>query len=236
MRYILGFVGFFMVVGARAGQVFTNYEDYYQQLSETVFSAEPLEKTNDAYSFEGEHGLCGEEDACQDYHGKIGSRKITISISLANGGFKINDRRFDYQSARKLLGSERIENDAPLHVDAVYVAKKIKNRPDLACIEGRYAGTAAKYNKVEVFLIVNPLGAQATTQFAHLPSLLASCLAIRQRPDGSVIYPINSYIPDNLADGSAGFLLRYVKLNGESIHESKIRFVERGNPFKFSVE
>lgn len=236
MRYMLAFIGFFIFVVARADQVFASYEDYYRQLGKTVFSAKTLKKPDDAYSFRHEHGLCGEEDSCQDYHGKIGLRKITISISLTNGGFKINNHQFDYQSARRLLGSEKIENDALLYVDAVYVAKRIKNRPDMACIEGRYAGAAIKYNKVEVFLIVDPLGAQATTQVAHLPSLLTSCLAIRQWSDGSVIYPINSYIPGNLADGSTGLLLRYVKLNGELIHESKIRFVERGNPFKFSVE
>jgi hypothetical protein len=236
MRCIFAFFCLFIFVVARADQDFANYEDYYRQLGRTVFSSEPLKKPNDAYSFKGEHGLCGEEDSCQDYHGKIGSRKIKISISLTNGGFKINNHRFDYRSARRLLGSEKIENDAPLHVDAVYVAKKIKNRPDMACIEGRYAGTAAKYNFVEVFLILNPLGSQTTTQVAHLPGLLASCLSIRQWSDGSVIYPINSYLPNNLADGSEGLMLRYFKLNGESTHESRVRFVERGNPFRFSVE
>jgi hypothetical protein len=238
MKYLLVLLGWAAALTANAGTVFTSYDDYYQQ-QQGVFSGKALEEPSEEYSMQGEHGMCGEEDACQDYNGKIGSKKIKITVSLTNGAFQLNGRSFVYRNARTLDDIKATAAEIPLHGVSVYVAPKIKRRPDMICIDGYYMGSG-KFRNTQIFLVVNPFGPRNQIQFLHLPSLHSSCMAIQQESDGSISYPSNSYIPAGDAEHSTGLLMKYFALK-KSVsrplnREVRLRFIEVGNPFKFSVE
>lgn len=238
MKYLLALFGSFVFLTAHADQVFTGYEDYYRQLH-GIFSGKALEDPNEGYSIQGEHGLCGEEDACQDYHGRLGSKKIKITVSLTQGAFQINGRRFNYRNARVFDGMQNASEEIPLHGVSAYITPKVKNCPDMVCIEGYYMGSG-RFRNTEVFLVINPFGPRNQIQFLHLPRLHSSCMAVRQEPDGSVSYPSNSYTPDGGAKKSTGLLMKYFAIKSGTIRslnrETRFRFVEVGNPFKFSIE
>lgn len=235
MKYLLVFFYLSISLTAHAGNVFTSYEDYYQKQHGVLF-VKALEESDGGYSIKGEHGLCGEEDACQDINGNIGQKKIKITVSLTQGAFQINGRRFNYADSRMLSGVRNTSERIPLYGASAYIAKKVKNSPDMVCIEGYYAGSG-RFRNTEVFLVINPLGVMNKIQFLHLPGLHSSCVAVRQEPDGFISYPINSYIPDGDSKHSTGLLIKYFVLkNGapQSLNrEIRLRFIKAGDPFKF---
>lgn len=238
MKYLLAILGWAVALTANAGTVFTSYDDYYQT-QQSVFAGNALAKSSDSYSIQGEHGLCGEEDACQDYKGKLGQKKIKITISQTQGAFQINGRSLAYRKSCVLEGAQNASEEIPLYGVSVYSSRKVKNRPDMVCIEGYYMGSG-RFRNTQIFLVVNPFGPKDQIQFLHLPSLHSSCMAIQQAPNGSISYPRNSYIPAGDAEHSTGLLMKYFALkNGVSRslnREIRLRFIEVGNPFKFSVE
>ena len=238
MKYLLGLFGYFLIQTTHASQVYTSYEDYYRQVHGVIFT-KSLEESDGYYSIQGEHGLCGEEDACQDYLWKIGKKNIRITISIKSGGFQINGRNFSYQYAKELNGVQNSSEEIPLYGISVYTYAKSRNIPSMVCIDGYYKGSG-RFKKKEVFLVTNPLGSKKHTKFFHLPNLHSSCLAIIKDKNKLVSYPNNNYIPHGDPDKSTGLLLEYFAIkNGasrSSNRETQLRFIEVGNPFRFSVQ
>jgi hypothetical protein len=223
---------------ARSERVFTSYDDYYNELSGPVFSGNPLDKPDESYSLKDEHGFCGEKDSCQDHRGKLGLRRIVVTTSLVGGGFRINGRQFDYESARLLSGAEKPSKDAPLYDVSVYVATGFEKRPAMICIQGRYMGSG-RFRTMEVYVVSNPLGKRDRTRLFHLPHLHSSCLGIRQELDGSVSYPENSYITEN--GRAVGLSMKRTSLNFNESSQSRpsgseevVRFSEPDDPFSFT--
>lgn len=238
MKYLLAVFGFFSLSTAHAGKVFTSYEDYYQQ-QHGIFLGKVLKESNEGYSIQSAHGLCGEDDMCKDHNGNLGSKKIKITVSQTKGAFQIKDRSFYYRDARVLDGAQNPPEESPLYGVSAYIARKNKNRPDIICIEGYYMGSG-RFRNTEVFLVINPLGSRNKTQFLHLPGLHLSCMAVLQEPDGSISYPSNSYVLDDKTGQSTGLSMKYFSVkNGvprSLSRETRLRFIEAGNPFKFSIE
>jgi len=237
MRYIFSSLFFFLSSALHATTIFTSYETYYSQLNGGIFT-KALEKSTEEYSMKDEHGMCGEDDSCQDQFGVLGSKKIRLTFSLTKGIFKINGWHFSYKNAKALDDVKNSSDEVSLHEISAYVAEKNNNHPDMVCIEGYYMGSK-RFRLSEVFLIINPLDSKKKIQFFHLPNLHSSCLAIQGESKNSFSYPNNNYIPQDDIDQSTGLIIKWQTITNNTVHssgrETKLRFIEIGNPFKFSI-
>ena len=237
MRYVFASIFCILSASALADITYDSFNAYYSQLKGGIFS-NALEEPADKYAIEGEHGMCGEDDACQDRFGKLGSKNVKLTFSSTKGVFEFNGRHFRFGDARQLGAENNSSSEIPLYGVSAYLAKKEKKHPDMACIEGYYMGSG-RFKVSEIFLILNPLGPEKQTEFYRLPGLHSSCLAIRENSEHSIIYPSNSYFPQGDENKSTELIMSWQFIENGATHslgrETKLRFIEPGNPFKFSA-
>ncbi len=97
------------------------------------------------------------------------------------------------------------------------------------CLElpAKGSGRADRYTQV---LLV-----QGQTLY-NLPPLFASCAAVREAPQGSVLYPSNAYLEETVDNEPAGLRVDYLQPGSKTPAEQhRLRFPDPRNPFIFEI-
>lgn len=158
-----------------------------------------------------------------------------VDVWIAYDYVTVGHRDFRFAEARTFDGETSAPHH-PMYAD-LYVAPRHGRRPALLCIESHPGDDDAGLSEMPIFLLVDPMSAQA--RLYRLPSPFNSCAAVTATPEGRLSFPAMRQVHDGNGQPVGVRLVDY-RIDGERFVETgrvrTVRFVAPPDPFRFVVD
>lgn len=236
-----------LLAQANAGAVFDGYESYYLSKDGAIFkesderSLQPFSVTFDDISGKTNDEITVEKNVFA-WRGVVDGKKYSFSLidrsiyeSDDEGpkeSFVLNGKKFYFKKAKIFPGV--IVGEIRGHATSLYINKSY------LCLEGEGLGSSGTSQRHrDVYLL--PLAAKkdGKQNLYKLPSLFASCHAIRRDKSGKLVFPKITYRYIENTDAPVGVTFQdYTFKAGQFVPlgpEIQADFVEPENMYKFKV-
>lgn len=214
--------GYAELFAEQPGRVFT--APVYSERGRTV---------RNIYVSEEEYGKQEIEDPLSRFQPHIDDQDV--DVWLAYDYVTLGERRFRFADARAFDGETSAPHH-PMYAD-LHVASRLGDRPAMLCIESHPGDDDAGVSRMPIFLLVDPLSAQA--RLYRLPGLFTSCAAVTATSDGRISFPAIRHHRDENGQ-PVGVRIDEYRIEGERFVETgrtrSARFVTPTDPFRFVLE
>lgn len=210
----------FAPVIGQAATVFDGYEAYYATLPNRLFEGQGIELQ--PYSVEGD------DRVRFGWQGSVNGRQKKIEVR--NGVLKVNGRTLNRQRVKAFPDEIASESDLGIGTTAYFSAgwTCVENTPTSA------SGSAVRHKAV---YLIKQTG--RTQQAWKLPSLFASCTAIRFQYN-LVTFDKVTYRYSDGQDEAQGIEFTEYRIKGNKFiatpNKRSVSFVDPGNVYKFSIK